>query len=340
VHFGAHHRYDRDEEKNIILYFLFFLGGVIIDQPYGLGQEDWDKAWTEEEYLVLFKQLDAAAKKDNFWVAMYCNHWLLGPTMAAMEKHGFTNVAYMVWWKNNFNIDNAIHLVFATEFIVIGWRAGVRGMPSFLDPNPTKRHNIIIGPQQRHFHTHQGQVINPYQKPQYLAYSICKAWCEPNATVIVVGFGAGGDVEGSVAAGMNVVAFEKDKAQYDAVLGVWRSYMTKFEAKATLDALFPGAKLGKLGSFIHDLQVPAHLIEKVEEIVAGLLAEEEEMNNPGKEVKCSGCDFVLGTEKQDIPRCACGAAICKTCVDLILKEAGLDEASPDRYCSKQCLPSS
>ena len=95
MHFGAHHRYDRDEEKNIILYFLFFLGGVIIDQPYGLGQEDWDKAWTEEEYLVLFKQLDAAAKKDNFWVAMYCNHWLLGPTMAAMEKHGFTNVAYM-----------------------------------------------------------------------------------------------------------------------------------------------------------------------------------------------------------------------------------------------------
>ena len=58
-------------------------------------------------------------------------------------------------------------------------------------------------------------MINPYQKPRYLAHSICKDFCEPNATVVVVGFGAGGDVEGAVAAGMNEVACEEDKAQYE-----------------------------------------------------------------------------------------------------------------------------
>ena len=45
---------------------------------------------------------------------------LLGPTMAAMDKHGCANVFYLLWWKNNLNIDNAIHLVSAAEFIVIG----------------------------------------------------------------------------------------------------------------------------------------------------------------------------------------------------------------------------
>lgn len=45
---------------------------------------------------------------------------LLGPTMAAMDKHGFANVFYLLWWKNNLNIDNAIHLVSAADFIVIG----------------------------------------------------------------------------------------------------------------------------------------------------------------------------------------------------------------------------
>ena len=45
---------------------------------------------------------------------------ILGPTMAAMDKHGCANVFYLLWWKNNLNIDNAIHLVSAAEFIVIG----------------------------------------------------------------------------------------------------------------------------------------------------------------------------------------------------------------------------
>ena len=288
--------------------------------------------------MVLFKQLDALSKSPNYWVAMYCNHWLLGPTMSAMEKHGFTNVSYLIWWKNNFNIDNAPHLVFATEHIVLGWRSGFRGMPTFLDPNPTKRHNVIIGPQQRQFHTHQGKVINPYQKPQYLAYSLCKAFCEPNATVVVVGFGAGGDMEGAVAAGMNVVGFEKDKAQYDAVLGVWRTYQTKLEAKKHLNDVFPGACLGRLGSFMMDMQIPPHLVDKVNAIVAELIQEEERAQAPAK-VRCAACDDPMGPEdSENIPRCACGAAVCNTCTALVLKEAKREENTPGHYCSKHCLP--
>ena len=288
---------------------------------------------------VMFKQLDALSKSGNYWLAMYCNHWLLGSTMTAMEKHGFSNVSYLVWWKNNFNIDNAPHLVFATEFIVIGWRAGFRGMPSFLDPNPTKRHNMIIGPQQRNFHQDQGKVINPYQKPQYLAYSLCKNFCEPNATVIVVGFGAGGDMEGAVAAGMNVVGFEKDKAQYQAVLGVWRTYQTKLEANKNLAEVFPGATLGRLGFFVQDLQLPSHLMDKFIEMAAALIAQDEQEAAPAKPIKCAACDKDLGPEDSaEIKRCACGVAVCQSCSAITLREAGRDESTPGHYCSKPCLP--
>ena len=94
-------------------------------------------------------------------------------------------------------------------------------MPCVLDKNPTKRHNMFIGPQQRAFHKDQlNNMINPYQKPAYLAYNMCKAFCNPFDEVFILGSGAGGDIEGCVAAGMNVVALEKDARQYAATLAV------------------------------------------------------------------------------------------------------------------------
>jgi hypothetical protein len=312
------------------------VGGVIIDQPYGLGREEWDKAWTAEEVLTMFKQIDACTKKETYWVAMYCNHHLLLQTMTCMEKHGFSNVSYLVWWKNNFNIDHAPHLVFATEFVVVGWRSGTKGTPSFLESNPTKRHNVIIGHQQRNFHmNNKGQVVNPYQKPVYLAYSICKAFTEPTSTIVVVGFGAGGDIEGAVAAGMSVVAFEKDKNQYEAVVGIWRAYQTKVES-SSVENLFPGVKLGRLGSSLTDVSVAPQFVEKVQEYADQLLEQEEESKRPSPEVKCVGCDTVVGTEDMEIPKCPCGSPVCDSCSASVFESLGIEKPADKRFCSKIC----
>ena len=312
------------------------VGGVIIDQPYGLGREEWDKAWSAEEVTQLFKQMDACTQNDKYWVAMYSNHWLLGQTMSCMEKHGFLNVSYLVWWKNNFNIDNAPHLVFATEFVVMGWRSGVKGTPSFLDPNPSKRHNMIIGHQQRHFHMKNGQAINPYQKPVYLAYSICKTFSDPASTIVVVGSGAGGDIEGAVAAGMSVIAFEKDRFQHEAVVGIWRAYQAKLEG-GTVDDLFPGAKLGRLGSSLTEVLVAPQFIDQVQEFADLLLFQEEENKKPVPDVKCSGCDNVVGTEKTDYPKCLCGSPTCDSCSAGVIASLGLDKPPEGRFCSKVCV---
>ena len=65
---------------------------------------------------------------------------------------------------------------------------------------------------------------------------------------------------------------------------------SKFEAKKPLDEVFPGACLGRLGSFMLDVQIPPHLVEKVNAIVAELIQEEEGEQAPAKEVTCAACD--------------------------------------------------
>jgi hypothetical protein len=202
------------------LYKFHVAVGVIVDQPYGLGQEAWDKAWTEQELKTLLRQIDATAQGNKFWIAMYCNHMLITPTVKELTDHGYQNVSVFVWWKHNLNIESVMHVIFATEYIVMGWRSGVADMPSNLDKNPTKRHNVFIGPQKRVFHRDgTGNIINPYQKPAYLAYNMCKAFAEPYNTVLIVGSGAGGDVEGCVAARMNVIALENDERQFRVCFG-------------------------------------------------------------------------------------------------------------------------
>jgi hypothetical protein len=244
-------------------------------------------------------------------------------------------VCYLVWWKNNLNIADAFHLVFATEFIVLGWRSGLRNRPAFLDPNPTKRHNVIIGPQQRHFHSFKGSIVNPYQKPAYLAYSLCKAFCTPASTILVVGFGAGGDIEGAVAAKMNVIAFEKDSSQYEAVVGIWRAYQAKLE-NFPLEDVFPSAKVGKLGCYPAELAIPPHFLEKVAAYVTQLCDDEEQSKLPGKDIKCAACDDVVGSEKTEYTKCTCGAAVCKKCSDLVKEAAGDQSGSKELFCSQDC----
>ena len=69
----------------------------MIDQPYGLEQESWDRAWTKPELIALFRQIDAASKSSNFWVAMYCNHLILSDTVRELTDFGYHNVSVFTW---------------------------------------------------------------------------------------------------------------------------------------------------------------------------------------------------------------------------------------------------
>ena len=286
---------------------------------------------------TLFRQIDAATNSSNFWVAMYCNHLILSDTVRELTVHGYQNVSVFVWWKNNFNLESAMHVLFATEFVVMGWRRGTSGMPCHLDPNPTRRHNVFVGSQQRNFHRDSaGNIVNPYQKPAYLAYNMCKAFCEPHDTIVIVGSGAGGDIEGAVAAKMNVVAFEIDEKQYRCTEGVWRKYQEKLETH-TLKLVFPGAFEGKLGSYPMELDVPTRFAVTVHDYVQGLLqAEAEEASRPP--TVCSSCDAIIEVAQSATSKCAkCGLVVCNQCSEAVLNANQRESMPEGRFCSKDCL---
>ena len=54
------------------------------------------------------------------------------------------------------------------------------------------------------------------EKPEYVAKWILRRLTKPGDTVIIAGFGAGGDVRGALNAGCNVYAIEQDLKQFNA----------------------------------------------------------------------------------------------------------------------------
>ena len=90
-----------------------------------------------------------------------------------------------------------------------------------------------------------GGVVNPTQKPSYIASELAKAFLAPGSTVVVVGAGAGGSVEGFISAGMNVVAFENDIRQVEALRQIWTGYESAHAEKG--DKCFKQKQSGILG---------------------------------------------------------------------------------------------
>ena len=77
--------------------------------------------------------------------------------------------------------------------------------------DPLQRHNIIIGPKMgKRAVDVDEKEINVCEKPAYLSEWILRKLTKPGDTVVVAGFGAGGDLRGALNAGCNVLAIEQD----------------------------------------------------------------------------------------------------------------------------------
>jgi hypothetical protein len=205
---------------------------VVFDQPYGVSDNDWDQQWTLEEFMMLFRQLDAQKGGDKYMIMVYCSDVMIGQTVQALEAHGFSKCETNHWYKCNLNTEGR-SLVFAFEHFVVAYRGRRSDFDFKLPTNPLLRHNIMWGPQQRNFHKLSGgKPINPFQKPSYIVNRLLETCLQPGSNVVVIGSGAGGDVEGAVAAGMNVYAFENDPKQYKAVIPIWQKYASDVSASS------------------------------------------------------------------------------------------------------------
>ena len=105
--------------------------------------------------------------------------------------------------------------VFAYEQMVVGFKGGDRACPFNGPKDSLFKHNVLMGPvQSRRCRDSDGEVVNPYEKPPWLAYHFTNTHTSPNDQVLVLGAGAGGEVVGALGAGRNVVAIEADQKQF------------------------------------------------------------------------------------------------------------------------------
>ena len=123
----------------------------------------------------------------------------------------------------------------------MGFKDGRKQVQWYMSANPTERHSMAVGGTMRRLHKRSnGNSVNAYQKPPYLSRHIVKSRLAPGSTVVVAVSG-GGDVEGLISAGMNVVGFENDLEQCKELLSIWNKYESDYKEK---QVLLGGARAG------------------------------------------------------------------------------------------------
>ena len=171
---------------------------LYIDAPYGLNYAPWDtRAFVAADDVKLFKQMEAMTERENYMAVIWTDRASGSEVTSAMAEMGFKANLEVVWYKFNQNQEGNHNLTNAIEHCTIGFKDGRKSVPWYMSSNPTERHNLAVGGTMRRLHRRaNGNPVNAYQKPPYLARSIVKSWLAPGSTVVVGGVGAGGGVEG------------------------------------------------------------------------------------------------------------------------------------------------
>ena len=184
----------------------------------------WDRDPPSEQSLtrLLRGMLFLQGTRSLITVVLWCNPFELGLVKKVMTEMDFKHYQVLTWYKSGFNQVSGPACTFlpATELAIIAFHGNVSSASQYLTmPNdPLQRHNIIIGPRMgKRALDLLGSEINPCEKPAYLAEWILRKITKPGDTVVVAGFGAGGDLRGALNAGCNVFAIEQDARQFDEV---------------------------------------------------------------------------------------------------------------------------
>ena len=296
---------------------------LYIDAPYGLRYATWDhKKFDSADYIRLFKQMAAMTDRDNWIAVVWSDHFSLPDVNKAMLEQNFKNTNNVFWYKFNQNQEGTHNLTNAVESGTVGFKDGRKSVPWYMSANPTERHNLAVGGTMRRLHKRaNGTPVNVYQKPPYLSRSLVKSWLAPGSTVVVGGVGAGGDVEGLISAGMNVIGFENDLEQCKELISIWSKYESDFKEKGVLGwvdqepvGTFGGMHYdsqSNLTTYKHFLQTRAAEME-AEEGGGGEIGDASSQSSTQKKqmCKCCGCDLAHDYERV-CNQCRC--PVCPSC---------------------------
>ena len=185
---------------------------------------DWDAHTpTEHELVTLLRGFLFLKTGENLVsVVLWVNLFETGLVKKVLTELNFKHIQSLTWYKSGFNTVSGPACTFlpATEVAIIAFHGDIKmavhsiNMPS----DPLQRHNIIIGPKMgKRAVDVDEKEINVCEKPAYLSEWILRKLTKPGDTVVVAGFGAGGDLRGALNAGCNVLGIEKCIRQFTAV---------------------------------------------------------------------------------------------------------------------------
>ena len=223
-----------------VLTHLYTTAVLYGDLTYGLGLAPWDGAPPTEDALSNLLQGFVYLKRNRTLVSvvLWCNPFELGLVKKVLKNLSFKHIQVLTWYKSGFNQVSGPACTFlpATELAIIAFHGEVTTAPRYLNMplDPLQRHNHIIGPKMgKRAVDNDQQEINPCEKPAYLAEWILRKLTKTGDTVVVAGFGAGGDLRGALNAGCNVLAIEQDARQFNAV----KRMLPLFKPKSNLSML-------------------------------------------------------------------------------------------------------
>ena len=221
-------------------YFVMFVHTTAVlygDLSYGLGLAPWDAMPPSEEALVSLLQGFVYLKRARTLVSvvLWCNPFELALVKRVLKNLSFKHIQVLTWYKSGYNQVSGPACTFlpATEMAIIAFHGEVTAAPRYLNMplDPLQRHNHVIGPKMgKRAVDNDQEEINPCEKPAYLAEWILRKLTKTGDTVVVAGFGAGGDLRGALNAGCNVLATEQDVRQFNAV----KRILPMFKPKSNL----------------------------------------------------------------------------------------------------------
>ena len=224
-----------------IIIFLTAPGLLLCDQPFGMNVAPWDaEAPTREQIMTLIKAFQVASTMDEWTAVFWCRWDLMHVVKDAFAASHMVDIQPFFWHKpQHVQVGMPDLCVSAVECAVIGrYRPNTAHSTRVCMPkNPRDRHNFVQVPSVTSLKkTLLGAAVNVTEKPTALAKMFCEWFCEPHDWVVVAGAGAGGEVRGVLEAGMNCIAFEKDKCQSNllvADLTLWDTNRMQAEFEAS-----------------------------------------------------------------------------------------------------------
>ena len=211
------------QRMSYLLVQTIVIGLVYWDMPYGILAPEvapWDVLITPKELADMLKGV-ASVNQETAWTVVLMVHWRqLREVAEVLEQEGYTNISTVVWHKTEFQgREQANQLTNSLEYIITARKESTSGVKAFynLNSNPKDRHNFFECPAKVTKLKHGGKTVNVTQKPSAVARYFLDRFHKPGTKFLVFGAGAGGEVRAGLRLGLDVVAVEKSKFQFEAL---------------------------------------------------------------------------------------------------------------------------